>query len=460
MDKAKILTLLLVAFVFAGAQVKSQIVLPSVITDSLYLNATDSFYYTTGSVTVKAGAKLVIDKNVEVRIAPSSNLTVSGQLVIKGDSLNRVLFTSTDTTRFWGYINASYASVDINGVDIRFATRFINASHGSIVLKNSTVDKTYGGIGADCIGVHYADSLYISGCYLNGNPSKARIDAMDCDAIKNGIITNNTIQNFEDDGVDVGTGTKLITVTNNLIYNCNFGISVGENSTVVAERNVIIKCDAGMQSHTGSTIKASHNTLYNNVKGFELHHGSSSNSGGSLILNSSIVANTRKVLYTEQTNSSFAATFCLSDSLEIAGENNLIADPLFVEAEVWNFNLLEGSPCIDAADPTSPLDEQNNFADIGAFEFAHVLGTDKSVATNADIIIYPNPASDYIVIESAIHRLWRYDIVSVSGEVVLKGETNQAEQQINMSDLTNGIYLIRVISSDGLLSKTRTIIVQ
>lgn len=444
MPKFKLPAVIITLFILVHANTSGQILLPASISDSLHLSAVDSFYYTTGSVSVGVGTKLIIDKNVEVRFAPQARLNVSGTLEIKGDSANMVHFTSTDSTRFWGYINASNALINISGLDIKFATRFINVSHGTVVLKDCNVDKTYGGIGSDCIGVHYADSLYITGCVLNGNPSKPRIDAMDCDDISNGLISNNVIKNFEDDGVDVGTGTSLIKVTGNFIYNCNFGISVGENSNVVAERNVIVKCDAGMQSHSGSTITATNNTLFKNTKGFELHHGSDSNSGGTLILSSSIVAGTYNRLYSELANSSFTAAYCLSDSLDIPGENNLKSKPYFTNPDEYDFTLTAESPCINAADPDLPLDKFGGFADIGAFEYEKSLSAAPLQVDDVAFKLYPNPASDYIVIEANTTALWSCDIISITGELVQTASCNESKLLHDISQLSSGIYLVRI----------------
>jgi len=47
--------------------------------------------------------------------------------------------------------------------------------------------------------------------------------------------------------------------------------------------------------------------------------------------------------------------------------HNIFADPLYISN--WDFRLLEGSPCIDAGDPSYPYDPDNTVADIGAFFF-------------------------------------------------------------------------------------------
>lgn len=52
------------------------------------------------------------------------------------------------------------------------------------------------------------------------------------------------------------------------------------------------------------------------------------------------------------------------------GIGNLAVDPLFVDPANGDFRLLANSPCIDAGDPTSPLDPDGTIADMGAAFFA------------------------------------------------------------------------------------------
>ena len=54
------------------------------------------------------------------------------------------------------------------------------------------------------------------------------------------------------------------------------------------------------------------------------------------------------------------------------GIGNFDEDPLFVDAEVGNFHLESGSPCIDTGDPTSPLDPDDTRADMGAYYFDQI----------------------------------------------------------------------------------------
>lgn len=67
------------------------------------------------------------------------------------------------------------------------------------------------------------------------------------------------------------------------------------------------------------------------------------------------------------------------------GEGNVNADPLFVDPENGDFHILEGSPCIDAGDPSSPYDPDGTMSDMGAYfydqGFTEVIDQSQTVTT-------------------------------------------------------------------------------
>ncbi|MCK5050531.1 MAG: PKD domain-containing protein [Candidatus Cloacimonetes bacterium] len=56
-----------------------------------------------------------------------------------------------------------------------------------------------------------------------------------------------------------------------------------------------------------------------------------------------------------------------------AGTGNIDSDPLFVDPGIGDYNLQSTSPCIDAGDPTSPLDPDGTIADMGAYYYDQIL---------------------------------------------------------------------------------------
>jgi hypothetical protein len=107
------------------------------------------------------------------------------------------------------------------------------------------------------------------------------------------------------------------------------------------------------------------------------------------------------------------------------GDGNQDEDPMFVDAGNNNFNLLEGSPCIDAADPNLPLDPDGSFPDIGAFYYSHPVDVDDE---GTEILPYqfhlsqnyPNPSNPTTTITYDLPRRAevRIDIYNLLGQLV------------------------------------------
>ncbi|GBE30585.1 MAG TPA: T9SS type A sorting domain-containing protein [Bacteroidetes bacterium] len=88
---------------------------------------------------------------------------------------------------------------------------------------------------------------------------------------------------------------------------------------------------------------------------------------------------------------------------------NISLDPLFVDPDNGNYHLQEGSPCIDAGDPDSPLDPDSTVADIGAFYFHHDVGVLEQRLTDIPsswslLPPYPNPFNPTTTISVSLPR--------------------------------------------------------
>jgi len=63
--------------------------------------------------------------------------------------------------------------------------------------------------------------------------------------------------------------------------------------------------------------------------------------------------------------------------------------------------------------------------------------------------VYPNPTNGIITITSAMRGEYNIEIVSCSGRVVHWEKASSANQQISLSHLAKGIYLVRVLDKDS-----------
>ena len=68
----------------------------------------------------------------------------------------------------------------------------------------------------------------------------------------------------------------------------------------------------------------------------------------------------------------------------MTGTGNITSNPLFADTSNADFHLTQGSPCIDAGDPNSPLDPDSTRADMGALYF------DQSGGSGLTVILTPH----------------------------------------------------------------------
>lgn len=67
-----------------------------------------------------------------------------------------------------------------------------------------------------------------------------------------------------------------------------------------------------------------------------------------------------------------------------------------------------------------------------------------------NIKVYPNPASEFVTIENTLHGDTKILILDMRGAVVKQLQFTSNIEKIDVSELTSGMYHIRVLSSEGL----------
>lgn len=64
------------------------------------------------------------------------------------------------------------------------------------------------------------------------------------------------------------------------------------------------------------------------------------------------------------------------------------------------------------------------------------------------ITIYPNPAKNFIRIQSKTEELKDYEIYNIQGSIIKKGQIENQDQIINIENFSNGIYIIKIIGQN------------
>ena len=77
------------------------------------------------------------------------------------------------------------------------------------------------------------------------------------------------------------------------------------------------------------------------------------------------------------------------------------------------------------------------------------IGVDEDFATN--LILYPNPVKDLLFVKG--DNMQQYDILSVDGKLIQSLQTNNDEDVIDFSGLESGVYMLRITSDKGVVTR-------
>ncbi|WP_432670694.1 T9SS type A sorting domain-containing protein [Flavobacterium sp. SM2513] len=89
-----------------------------------------------------------------------------------------------------------------------------------------------------------------------------------------------------------------------------------------------------------------------------------------------------------------------------------------------------------------------------AIDVSNLLGTSDFVATKATVSVYPNPATDVLNVNTSNSSITAVQIVDLNGrQVMTKSFNNVSDAQLNVNELSAGMYLINITSGDTVQTK-------
>jgi len=283
-------------------------------------------------------------------------------------------------------------------------------------------------------GINHDAQIY--GNYLHDNNRAAGINL---DGVLNPIIYNNVITNnhqaqgialFQQDGAIVTHGAKIYNNTIIVPDDGRWGILLydGAQENTEIYNNIIITQHAwrgSISAENCSGLKSDYNLLSNSL----------SNSGDG----SSLTFNQWQALGVDQHS-------IMSDSYETIFINFFAGDyrlPFASQAVNKGNGSLVSS--VVKNDFIFTLRPSGGEYDIGAYEYDFPISSD--FLSEVILKVYPNPATDFIEIESD-HPITSYRIISISGEIVQSG-ISVHNSHISVQHLENGLYLLRTFSPEA-----------
>ena len=303
------------------------------------------------------------------------------------------------------------------------------SGNGVIRIDSSIIS----GNGGDGISCGNSSRVHISNCIISGN-SHNGIELSNTSSeltINHCVITDNG-----DAGIDCFYGTQGVITKCNIVGNATYGIFC-DNTEDLYILNTIIESNGANAIYFDdiSNTSTTYCNFYNNV-------------GGNFSGNS--IPQALGQVVTVNAN---------GDSCDVYA--NIFLDPLFVNPSGGDYHLQSTSPCIDAGDPTSPLDPDNTIADIGAFYF-NQLGVINNrngaqpPSTFRLLPCYPNPFNSTLTIPFTIPfqsdvQISIYNLLGQKIHQVIYPMLTSGIHQIqwNPSSNASGLYFIQLISPNG-----------
>jgi len=149
-----------------------------------------------------------------------------------------------------------------------------------------------------------------------------------------------------------------------------------------------------------------------------------------------------------------------------SGNGNFDSDPLFVDPALIDYHLTwtsfpdengMKSPCIDSGNPEMNPDPDGTTCDVGAFYYDQGVYTfvNKN-QTIKEILVYPNPAQNYISI-SGTTQTDHVKIINIAGETVIDQVITGEYQTIDISFLSRGIYLVNLLHGQNVVGISKVV---
>jgi len=182
-------------------------------------------------------------------------------------------------------------------------------------------------------------------------------------------LTNSRVRNAPESTRDDKIGLRLTgdiyaTVDYSEFVNCDSALIInGANTHADINHNLIYMLDltpidTAIYANLSTNLEIYNNTIYDYTYGFVAENVTAH-------FYNNIIWNTDFPIVNLSSN----LNVDFNDIVGGYGRANIDSDPMFSDPDNEDFNLMGGSPCIDAGDPSSPQDPDGTPADIGRFYF-------------------------------------------------------------------------------------------
>lgn len=345
------------------------------ISGSLSGVLTDTVYVVMGDISVENGDSLFIEPGAVILFYGEYEFVINGYLYCVGTEEDSIWFGRYEGISSWSSIRFEDPSADSSIMKYCFITGAedfaIKCEDASPTVDNCKISGNERGIA--CYDFAHP---HITNCVIRDNVTDSNFGGVFCSGDARPIfeycIINCNSAETGGAGVKCGEDSSPVFKNCTICYNFKGGVLCYDSSHPTFEKSIV----NGNWSYfgAGNGIKISEysypsiiNTIVsgNNETGIALY-GSLNTS----VTYCDIYGNRAHNVWGDEMPPFLGELLIVNsngDSCDIYF--NIFLDPLFVDPQNADFNLLWPSPCIDAGDPASPLDPDGTIADIGAFYY-------------------------------------------------------------------------------------------
>ncbi|MGL4599482.1 MAG: T9SS type A sorting domain-containing protein [Bacteroidia bacterium] len=419
----KIQTLILLLLLFCGFKSQAQ----TTISGGIFVNQTwtiaGSPYLITDTTTLFPGFTLTIQPGTVLKFSANVVLNIRGTLNVLGTMADSVYFIPADSIsnqpQSWvGVVidNTQGATATVQYAVFNHAVKALENvccfGGGPFSVANSSFKHNFLGI-AGYSGI----AATVTRCYFGYN--YAAINQAD-------KIVDYCFFEYNTYGL---WATERISVTNSIFCSNTTALYGGRGDL---QNNTIIYNGTGVYGFFEGFTNVNNNIISRNDTGIVI-------TGNGLGSNNIICENVDfNAINTQNYNISIANNcWCTTNPIALG---NLIHDAY----DDVNLGLLQYTPLVVC--DTSIL--SGVLCDLSI-----LTSSDEPVLINDDIVVFPNPASDAITVESSGMRITALELYDMSGRLLLLEKTSTNRNTISLENLAAGVYLLRITTEEGIISR-------
>jgi hypothetical protein len=411
--------------------------------------AENSPYYVEGHVNIEDGQTLTIEPGVRVGVRGPYHFTVQGCLNAEGTAGNQIMFTASNPNITWDGIDYDYTPATNDTSVFQHCIFKYSSALGYNPANSGGVFavREFNKLLIDHSIFHSNKALIISGGVSAGGGAIALWTASP-------VIRNNEFRNNHSmyGGAIFCYENSNPEISRNLFYNNSAtsdggALDIWGNSNPNVVNNTFSLNNANSDGGAVDIYSTSNPVFVNNI-----FWGNTANSGNQISI-TTYGCNVNFFYNDIEGGQTGIGPFGIGTGVY---ENNIDADPEFVDLLNYDFHILESSPCHNTGDPTI-LDPDGTVSDMGYCFTWCTTSVDESIASALKLTIYPNPLTDNGVIsyEMIQPSMVKIEICNNLGQIIAEPYhayqlAGQYKHTFYAEQLQPGIYMLRVTAGQQI----------